>query len=115
MIITKDGKLKNTEQDSKSVGEYLSKQPLIDIEDKKSGKMVSMPLITMSDHADYIWQMDCLKHRIECPENYKSLENVAEAIEKIKKWCRAYEEKHPEVLQAELITSRYQVHKDIMY
>ncbi len=115
MAIFKDGKLMNTEEDNKFVEEYLSKQPTINVEVEETGEIMTLPLITMPDHADYIWQMDCLKHRIECPENYKSIENVPETIEVIKKWCRNYEKEHPEVLHTESITRRYQKHKDIMY
>lgn len=66
--------------------------------EKETGKEFGVvPMISMPDDADYRWQLNCLKSRLETPQNYEESENVQEVIEHLIEWLSDYEEQHPSI------------------
>lgn len=63
----------------------LDEYPIIGIGITGNNEIV--PLRDIPQMSDYEWQLSCLKHRMEHPENYKD-EDINSTIKRIESWLQ---------------------------
>lgn len=50
-----------------------------------------VPVLDLPQMSDYDWQLCCLNDRLEHPQKYEGLENVAERIAHLRSWLKKHE------------------------